>query len=313
MTKQKVLIAGLAAAVLCAVCLGVVLGSKNAALKAQVDALAGEKEAVQAKVDTLTKENAELTEQVTEVNEQNQSLKKSVELIESMRVDANYSAAMAEKELEKLEEEMSDDYWESVHREVVLLQQKRELLTFFMEAELELAEQRQTSFSDETVKEALSGYYALAKGYHATPYLILSVLELREERTVWELVSLSEDIKDYDTPYIGSCYYKTDVTEKEYRDALLRRVSERLMESMFFRYTEVRDGCVYILEGGGSGFGCEVLEIERVNGSRYKGTVEIWGFTGDGKQYEVEFGVEEQNGVCVISAVKDGLLGRYFY
>ena len=244
MTKQKVLIAGLATAVLCAVCLGVALGSKNAALKAQVDALAEENAALTAESEKLTKDMESLTQTNKEYAD--------------ARYEANAARAAAVNKLAEAEDQLKEltveiemqDYSDRVE-----LKRYQKLNEIWVEAELELAALRQTSFSDETVADALYWYYRLINGYHCTPLNILSTLGLREyDLNRWELVELTDPEGNYDLPWIGgTAYFKTDVTEEEYRTALLRYISERMMESRFFLHTVVSNGYIYILDGGASG------------------------------------------------------------
>lgn len=298
MTKQKVLIAGLAAAVLCAVCLGVVLGSKNAALKAQVDALAEENAELSADVETLTQDNEKHIEAWREATA-------SANRYAEARTRASDELEKMEKQMAELQETLEDELEDAERQNRQRWQEKLKWEENWAEAELELASLRQTSFSDEIVLAALDKYYDFQAVIHFGPVDLVVVAGLVDSQAGMEHVYLSDgDVKDGVAAWSDVQYCATGVTEEDFRNALLRYMSERCYENEFEGWTEVCDGYIYIPDVGATGFGVETISVERVRGSYYHGVMEYIWIDDSRTRFEVEFGVENVDGNCVISVVK---------
>ena len=151
---------------------------------------------------------------------------------------------------------------------------------------------QENSFSDETIKKSLQDY--------------LDLVATKEGRIGRVLVKLgllgAEEIKDTDDDTEDG-YVKTNIKYSDYKNAMLNYVTESIFNDKFLFGFKNKDGFLYYHNGGATGSEYRVDDI-RIKGdysdSRYIGNVVSINVDNSEEKMNVEFGVTNNNGKCVI-------------
>ena len=155
------------------------------------------------------------------------------------------------------------------------------------------------SFTDEQIKTALSDYLEL-RG-HRDCNGLLKILTIKG-------VLNYDSSKDIETihPNDGTGgYYKTNIKYSDYRNAMLKYVSQTEFERNWNSYyLEDNDGNLINLSGGGSACIYSIKEIERINDTTYsaKGIPIVDGIKLSTEEHFI-FVITSNNGNCVIDAL----------
>lgn len=139
-------------------------------------------------------------------------------------------------------------------------------------------------FTEKQVKDAFQKYLDLIAAREASPSSVLKELKLINEEAT--KAAKKEG------------YLKTDVKFSKFKETILQYITLNCLQKDFFTFIE-EDGYLCYFNGGATGIGYEVTKITKVNDKKYKADA-IWSQEEARENVNFEFGIENNNGKCVI-------------
>ncbi len=158
---------------------------------------------------------------------------------------------------------------------------------------------KEKTFSETEIKEALQNYLKLSGAYQGDPY---SVLYVMKEITGKNVI---DDEYPKSIEYGEGSILPTKIKYSEFKEFMLNYMTEELYNTDFARGYIDKNGDLYCKNIGATGVTYEVKSIEKINKSdtKYKGNV--YGYSEEEYKDEMEilFEVSENNEKCVISSI----------
>ena len=139
-------------------------------------------------------------------------------------------------------------------------------------------------FTEKQVKHAFKKYLDLIAAREASPSSVLKELKLINEEAT--KAAKKEG------------YLKTDVKFSKFKETILQYITLNCLQKDFSTFIE-EDGYLCYFNGGATGIGYEVTKITKVNDKKYKADA-IWSQEEARENVNFEFGIENNNGKCVI-------------
>lgn len=154
-----------------------------------------------------------------------------------------------------------------------------------------------TVFTDKEIKESIQNYLHLVGVCEGSPYEMLEMIDL-------------SDTKEYDDSEITDDYYKeTNIKYSTFKKKMLNYMTEECLKEFSKHAYKNIDGYLYCFDGGGSGNQMQVDKIKlKDSNSDSVYIAEVYSIAMNGskssKPFYEEFGIENNNGKCVISYCK---------
>ena len=154
---------------------------------------------------------------------------------------------------------------------------------------VEKENENQITFSNETVKSSLQKYLDLSGALAGSPRNLLVELGLLENND-----TNGESVDVEGTPYIT-----TNIKSSDFKNTMLKYVSEKCYEEEFTRWFKFFDW-VYYFDGGATGRSFEVVSISKISETEYTAKVNEIMIDDTKELKEYKFNISNYNGNCVI-------------
>ena len=148
-----------------------------------------------------------------------------------------------------------------------------------------------TEYTDKIVEDALEEYLELKEENEKSPASLLEELDLIEDEHYFSNKAGNDG------------YVKTDIQYSNYKNAMLRYVSEKLFDEKFTQNFQDKNGTLYFLDKKGTSFvEYDIRSVKNNGNNSYTADVYVENLR---QNKTIEFSIENYNGRCVINSCSE--------